>query len=66
MHLTACSYLVMYAFQSESELYNFFNIKEFLATNSHKIWSLSECNGTKTQNHLVCKRTLNHLAKLAR
>ena len=26
--------------------------------------SLSDCNGTRTHNHLVCKRTLNHLAKL--
>ena len=27
---------------------------------------LSDCNWTRTQNHLVCKRTLNHLAKLAK
>ena len=27
--------------------------------------SLSDCNWTRTQNHLVRKRTLNHLAKLA-
>ena len=26
---------------------------------------LSECNGTRTHNHLVCKRTLNHSAKMA-
>ena len=26
---------------------------------------LSDCNWTRTQNHLVLKRTLNHLAKLA-
>ena len=25
---------------------------------------LLDCNWTRTQNHLVCKRTLNHLAKL--
>ena len=25
----------------------------------------SDCNGTRTHNHLVHKRTLNHLAKLA-
>ena len=24
-----------------------------------------DCNWTRTQNHLVCKRTLNHLAELA-
>ena len=27
--------------------------------------SLSDCNWTRTQNHLVRKRTVNHLAKLA-
>ena len=26
----------------------------------------SDCNWTRTQNHLVCKQTLNHLAKLAK
>ena len=25
---------------------------------------LSDCNGTRTHNHLIRKRTLNHLAKL--
>ena len=29
------------------------------------LWSLSGCNGTQTHNHLVRKRTLTHLAKLA-
>ena len=32
-------------------LYIFINIKNF------------DCNWTRTQNHLVLKRTLNHLAK---
>ena len=27
---------------------------------------LSDCNGTRTQNHLARKRTLNYLAKLAK
>ena len=27
---------------------------------------LSDCNGTRTHNHLIRKRTLNHLAKLAK
>ena len=27
---------------------------------------LDDCNGTRTHNHLVCKRTLSHLAKLAK
>ena len=33
---------------------------------THKIWSLSDCNGTRTQNHLVRKWMLNHLPKLAK
>ena len=34
--------------------------------NTRKIWSLSDCNETRTNNHLVRKRTLNHLANLAK
>ena len=28
-------------------------------------WSLTDCNGIRTHNHLVRKRTLNHLAKFS-
>ena len=31
-----------------------------------KLMRISDCNWTRTQNHLVLKRTLNHLAKLAK
>ena len=61
--MTVCSHHVTYAFQSESTLYISLNIKELLARNKHEIWSLSDSNGTRTHNHLVCKRTYNHLAK---
>ena len=64
--LSVCSYHVMYVFQSESTLYSCLNVKEFLARSRREIWSLSDCNWTRTQNHLVHKRTLNHLAKLAK
>ena len=37
-----------------------------LLENRCRIWSLSDCNGTWTHNDLVHKRTLNHLAKLAK
>ena len=33
---------------------------------SHKIWSSKDCKWTPTLNHLVRKRTLNHLAKLVK
>ena len=60
--LTVCSYHVTYAFQSESILYSCVNVKELLARNRREIWSLSDCNWTRTHNHLVHKRKLNHLA----
>ena len=28
--------------------------------------SLCDCHWTRRRNHLVCKRTLNHLGKLAK
>ena len=31
-----------------------------------KLVKESECNGTRTNNHLIRKRTLNHLVKLAK
>ena len=58
VHLTVCSYHVKYKFQSESTLCNSPDVKELLAWNSHNIWTLSDCNGTRTHSHLVCKRTL--------
>ena len=42
----------------------YLNVKEILARSRHHIWSLSDSNVIRTQNHLVRKRTLNHLAKL--
>ena len=33
---------------------------------SNTIRNINDCNWTRTQNHLVLKRTLNHLAKLAK
>ena len=50
---------VTYVFQSESTTYIHLNVKEHLAQNRSKNLK------TRTQNHLVCKQTLNHLAKLA-
>ena len=61
--LTVLSYHVTYAFQSESTLNSYLNIKEFLARSRHEIWSFGDGNGTRSHNHLGCKRTLNHLAK---
>ena len=64
--LTVCSCHVTYAFESESTLYSCLNVKELLARSRREIWRWSDCKWTRTQNHLVLKRTLNHLAKLAK
>ena len=42
------------------------NVKERLAQSRRHIWSLTDSNRIQTLNHLVRKRTLNHLAKLAK
>ena len=42
------------------------NVEELLAWSRRNIWSLSDSNVIRTHNHLVRKRRLNHLAKLAK
>ena len=61
---TVCSYHVTYVFQSEYTLYCCLNVKELVAQNRCEIGSLSDCNETRTHNHLVPKGTLNHLVFL--
>ena len=56
--MTVCSYHVTYAFQSESTLFN------CLARNRRDIWIFRDSKGIWTHNHLVRKRTLNHVGKL--
>ena len=58
-----CFCQVTYSFQSESTPYSCLNAKELLGRSRRKIWSLSDCNWTQTQNLLVHKRTPNHLVK---
>ena len=66
VHLTVSFCHVTNLFQSESTLYSCLNLKELFAQNRREIWGLSYCNWTRTHNHLVRKRTLNRLAKLAK
>ena len=42
------------------------DVKDLHARSRCHIWSLSDSNRVGTHNHLVFKRTLNHLAKLAK
>ena len=65
IRMVVCSYPVTYTFQRKSTLHSCLNIKELLARSRCEIWSLSDCNWTWIHNHLVHKRTLNHLVKLA-
>ena len=41
-------------------LYICLNVKELLARNRCNIWSLSDCNRTRTHNHLVRKQIFCH------
>ena len=64
--MIVCYYHVTYAFESKSTLYTSLNVKEVLAWNRRDIWSLSDRNGIRTHNHLVCLQTLNHLVSLGK
>ena len=46
--------------------HDLFNLVLSSLQTRNKLSTLSDCNWTRTQNHLVLKRTLNHLAKLAK
>ena len=63
INVVVCSGHVKYAFQSESTIYSCLNVRKLLARSRREIWSLSDCNWTWNQNHLVRTRTLNSLAK---
>ena len=60
VHSTVCSCHVTYAFYSESTLYSCLNVKELFFRSRREIWRLSDCNWTRTQNHLA---KLGSLAK---
>ena len=65
-HLSPCPCHVTYLFQNKSTLYSFLYVKELLPRSRREIWRSSECNWCRNPNNLVLKRTLNHLAKLAK
>ena len=48
----------------KSKICNYLNVKKIFARNRPDIWNLSDCNGIRTHNHLVYKRTLNHFVKM--
>ena len=61
-----CIFLSLtYAFQNETPLWSFVDVKEILAWKRRIIWRLSDCNKTRIHNHLNRQRALNHLPKLA-
>ena len=61
-----CMFLSCQVFEKESKIYSFLNFKELLGQSNCQIWSSSDCSWTQTQNHLLRKRTLNHLGKLTK
>ena len=54
--MTVCFDHVTYVFQGESTPYVCLNVEELLAQNRRHIWSLRDCNRTRTHNHLVRKQ----------
>ena len=44
----------------------YLNVMDFVAWSRRNIWSLSDSNEIRTHNHLVRKRTLNHLTMLVK
>ena len=62
--LTVWSFHVTHTLQDDFTHYSCLNIKELFATNSFDIWILSDSSSMRTHKHLVCKQSLNHLAKM--
>ena len=56
-----CYYHATYVFQSKSTLYGCLNVEKVLARNRRDIWNLSDSDGIRTHNHLVCRQTLIQL-----
>ena len=56
VHLTVCSSHLTYTFQRLFTLSTCLNVKKIFAQSRWEIWSLSDCNWARTQNHLVRKR----------
>ena len=62
--MTVYFYHLTYAFRVSLHSWGCLNAKELIARNRRGIWRLSDCNRTRTHNHLLRKQTLNHLVKL--
>ena len=61
--MTACYYHITYTFQGESSLCSCSNVKESLLEKGAISEVTIDSNGIQTHNHLVRKRTRNHLVK---
>ena len=64
--LTVCYYHVAYAFQREFTLYSCLNVKGPPCSKQARYLKFRDSNGIRIHNHLVCKRTLNYIAKLTK
>ena len=63
--LIVCYYHVTYVFQGETALCTCLNIKQLFARNRRDIWTLSDNCRIQIHNHLVRKRAVSPLVKLA-
>ena len=52
--------------QTKATLYSCLNVKKLFARKRRNFRSLSDCNGIRTNNHIVHKRTLDHLVTLVK
>ena len=64
-YLSVSCIIIMSRTRFRVNLVALINIKELFARNRRDIYSLRDSSRIQTHNHLVRKRTLNHLAKLA-
>ena len=56
-----------YFLQNQVLLASYSRVSYFINVCSNgKLYKASDCNRIRTHNHLIRKRTLNHLAKLAK
>ena len=65
-NLIVCSCHVTYAFQSESTLYSYLNVKELLVRSRREIWRWSNCNFLDIQTTIKCGLTLKPVRGMTR
>ena len=60
------AFMLQNVLQTKATLYSCLNVKTLFAQKRRNFRSLSDCNGIRTNNHIVYKRTLDHLVTLVK